>query len=33
LHQAAARARVNKFELVEPSQEAIFIETVSKVHA
>lgn len=33
LHQAAARARVNKFELVEPSLEQIFIETVSKAHA
>lgn len=33
LRLAASRARINKFELVEPSLEAIFIETVSKVHA
>jgi ABC-2 type transport system ATP-binding protein len=30
LKQAAARARVNKFELVEPSLEEIFIEVVGK---
>ena len=33
LHQATARARVNKFEVVEPSLEEIFIETVGKAHA
>ena len=33
LQQAASRARVNKFELVEPSLEAIFLETVKKAHA
>ena len=33
LQQAAAKATINRFELVEPSLEAIFIETVSKTHA
>jgi ABC-2 type transport system ATP-binding protein len=30
LHRAAAKARVNKFELMEPSLEEIFIEAVGK---
>ncbi len=33
LHEAAARARLNKFELTEPSLEQIFIEVVGKPDA
>ncbi|HST77089.1 MAG TPA: ATP-binding cassette domain-containing protein [Verrucomicrobiae bacterium] len=33
LHAAAERSRINKFELVEPSLEEIFIEVVGKNHA
>jgi ABC-2 type transport system ATP-binding protein len=33
LQAAASRARVNKFELMEPSLEEIFIEAVGKANA
>jgi len=33
LHEVAARSRISKFELMEPSLEEIFIETVGKNHA
>jgi ABC-2 type transport system ATP-binding protein len=33
LHEASARARLNKFELMEPSLEQIFIEVVGKADA
>ena len=33
LREVSARLRVNRFELVEPSLEQIFIETVSKTDA
>jgi ABC-2 type transport system ATP-binding protein len=33
LREVAARSRISKFELMEPSLEEIFIETVGKNHA
>ena len=33
LRLASASARINKFELMEPSLEEIFMEAVSKTHA
>ncbi|HEY2913112.1 MAG TPA: DUF4162 domain-containing protein, partial [Candidatus Angelobacter sp.] len=33
LQMVAARSRVNKFELMEPSLEEIFINTVGKTNA